>query len=155
MPYYFGVDDVIIKHSLYFEDPTHVLGIHQLVIGFICSVLFLVTLYFSFHRNPNNFSSMHELGILRFLKEKHNFLSKLYLIYLIYLIPSIFVWLYPVFRMNRLGRDDNSFNYLALFFILGLVITIILIFRNNIKTMRINLKEELKEELMNEQEKTM
>ena len=45
-----------------------------------------------------------------------------------------------------------SFLILGYLFLSGLIITVFLILRNNIKTMKINLREELLEELMSQQD---
>jgi hypothetical protein len=168
IPYEAGIDWVVVNSSFYFEYPLHwfIGGVTELLISSFNSILFLVTFYFSFTRYPNYVKSVGKNSdvrlkarLLRFIKERRQLLSKIYLIYLIYLSPVIIAWLYPVIRIKWLGiQTINStpekipvgFSVLAFLFILGLIITLVLIVRNNRKTWRINLKEELKEELKNE-----
>ena len=166
MPYTQGIDWVINHSSFYFEHPTSYLvrGDRVSILSYLLSAIYLSIFYLSFIRFPRKFYQEKKYdgeSIVLFCKNRHVFLSKFYLIFLIYLTPSIFAWLYPVVRNIFMDTSNVnlhseiipvSFLILGYLFLSGLIITVFLILRNNIKTMKINLREELLEELMSQQD---
>jgi len=77
----------------------------------------------------------------------------LFVVYLLYLSPSIFVWLYPVL-CNWFGNFNYPTRFLQIvnsyIFLAGLLVVIIQLFINNKKVKRELLKEEIKKEVMEE-----
>lgn len=159
------------------EDPYIFLrNTHSLFICIIYGLnafLFLVFLYFSLIRLPKHQQEKFNLKLLtgsqlsqthtllqrvesmpnRF-KAMHNSFSKFYLVCLAYLSPSILIWFFPLIKIKWLRLSDetnqdvlNDFNYIGILFIIGLQVTLTLVIRNNLRTMKINVKEEIKNEL--------
>jgi RsiW-degrading membrane proteinase PrsW (M82 family) len=124
------------------------------------TLLFLIVLYLSFLK----FKDEDKLSNITF--DGFDDLSDFFInilktkvfrrLYLFYLTPSIIVWLYPTllswFGLTQ-EKSPISLNILSSIFLLGLLLVIFKINKNNRKIKRELLKEEIKRELMQEFDK--
>ena len=100
-----------------------------------------------------------------FIKSEFNLYKKfrlIYLLYLLYLTPSIFVWLYPnvllwltwfdIFPVNsyEFGSIWPSHFLLSFLFVLGFFSVVKYIIQHNKSARREELKEEIKDEIIKE-----
>jgi len=142
--------DIPISHLFIFD------GIYDEMIFFILSLIYFVAFFSLF------FVSFAKKS--RFAKNdlKYKYQNKIRLIcilYLIYLTPTIFVSIYPVmlYWLNKLFnvpsdiiRIHFSYKVLSYLFVSGFLFTVYKTIKNNIKVIKIGMKEEIKIEIMNE-----
>jgi hypothetical protein len=127
----------------------------------ISSVIFFLFLFASFAKRSRFEKSeiKSDSWIDDSLIKYHNKIRLIYFLYLIYLIPTIFAWLYPIilFWLDKLPSNSLavapiplSFKVLSYLFASGFLFTIYSIFKNNRRVNMTDMKEEIKIELMNE-----
>ena len=169
IPYYIGWKVLFL--GSFFEHPTLYSKIdakHAMWGIFIVSltypVFFLLTLFASFakiSRISETVLSSFWSGFLpsETIYKYHNKIRLVYFLYLIYLAPTIYVWLYPILHnwldilpSDSLGLARVRFFYkvFSYLFVSGFLFTIYIIFRNNRRVMLTDMKEEIKIEIMKE-----
>jgi len=133
------------------------------IISLIYPVFFLLTLFASFAKISRIAKTELPFWSNFWLSEStykyHNKIRLVYFLYLIYLAPTIYVWLYPIFHnwldilpSDSLGLARIRFFYkvLSYLFVSGFLFIIYFIFRNNRRVMLKDMKEEIKIEIMKE-----
>jgi hypothetical protein len=165
LPYIMGWD--ILLNNNYFESPdSFILEIQNFKgwngVGFwigICGYFNLI-LFISFVRR----SKFSQYGAdfdkpLNYLFINHNKIRPLYLLYLIYITPTIFINLYPVilnFFEEKTGKTlyiPFIFNILSCIFFISFIFTVYKIIKNNRSVKLLDLKEEIKMEILSEEKK--
>jgi len=157
---------IISLDSFYFDHPSLSLSMmyNETEAGpLFLSNLSYVAFYFfvmflSFARVPKNIKTPEDntgftTWFSNFLTRKHNTLSFFYFLFLVYLTPMIFQWLYAVllcwFGSHECGIR-LAFIILSYIFIAGLMFTLYKIIKNNRNTRKENVKQEIREELLDE-----
>jgi hypothetical protein len=134
-------------------------GMSEFIFGLIDSVIFLLFLFASFAKRSRFTKNELETDswAVNTAYKYHNKIRLIYLLYLIYLTPTIFVWLYPIILnwLDKLPSDPFSrirFSYkvLSYLFVSGFILTIYKIIKNNRRVMMANMKAEIKNEILNE-----
>ena len=136
-------------------------GMTEFIFGLISSAIFLLFLFASFAKRSRFTKNELETDSWAFnsLYKYHNKIRIIYFLYLIYLTPTIFVWLYPVILnwLDKLPSDSLAFyrirfsyKVLSYLFIPGFILTIYKIIKKNRRVMMADMKEEIKNEILNE-----
>jgi hypothetical protein len=136
-------------------------GMTEFIFGLISSAIFLLFLFASFAKRSRFTKNELETDSWAFnsLHKYHNKIRIIYFLYLIYLTPTIFVWLYPVILnwLDKLPSDSLAFyrirfsyKVLSYLFIPGFILTIYKIIKKNRRVMMADMKEEIKNEILNE-----
>jgi hypothetical protein len=129
-------------------------GISEFIFGLISSTIFLLFLFASFAKSSRftkndkitEYKNWNKVRIMCFL-------------YLIYLTPTIFVWLYPIILnwLDKLPSDSLaiyrirfSYKVLSYLFVSGFILTLYNIIKNNRRVMMADMKAEIKNEILNE-----
>jgi len=158
----------VLIQSYYFEYPTSYFlifrehdGMSEFILGIIFSFIFFLFLFASFAKRSRfeKTELKSDSWVIDTLYEHHNKIRLIYFLYLIYLTPTIFAWLYPIILnwldklpSNSLALAPIRFSYkvLSYLFISGFLFTIYAIFKNNRRVTMTDMKEEIKIELMKE-----
>ena len=164
VPYTIGWE-VLFKEE-FFEYPSTYIFVHEnydsigrFIIILIFSIIYLLFLFASFSKRSRfvktnlNSNNWEEDATYKF----HNSMRLIYFLYLIYLTPTIFVWLYPII-LNWLDKQPSDslafaqirfpYKVLSYLFVSGLLFTIYKIIKNNRRVMMIDMREEIKIEIM-------
>jgi hypothetical protein len=140
--------------------------IGELIIGAITSLIFYFVLFASFCKRPRFEEDKFQSKFLNwFIKSDINLHKKfrfIYYLYLLYITPSIFVWLYPNVLMwlswfDNFSVDSYDFEsiwpshfLLSVLFVLGFLSAVKYIIQHNKFARREELKEEIKNEIIKE-----
>lgn len=136
-------------------------GIAEFIFGLISSSIFLLFLFASFAKRSRFTKNEYKTDdwVVNLAYNYHNKLRLIYFLYLIYLTPTIFVWLYPIILnwLDKLPNDSLTFyrirfSYKVLSYLVvsGFILTIYKIIKNNRRVMIADMKEEIKNEILNE-----
>jgi len=166
IPYFRGWDVLFLED--YFNYPTVYFyifsghdGMSEFIFGLITSTIFLLFFLASFSKKSRftkNDLKTHSWAADTAYKY-HNKLRIIYFLYLIYLTPTIFVWLYPIILnwLDKLPSDSLaiyrirfSYKVLSYLFVSGFILTIYKIIKNNRRVMMADMKAEIKNEIVNE-----
>lgn len=152
----------------YFNSPTvyfYIFGEHdgmsEFIFGLISSAIFLLFLFASFAKRSRFTKNELETDswVANTAYKYHNKIRLIYFLYLIYLTPTIFVWLYPIILnwLDKLPSDSLtvsrirfSYKVLSYLFVSGFILTIYKIIKNNRRVMMADIKAEIKNEILNE-----
>lgn len=152
----------------YFNFPTvyfYIFGEHdgmsEFIFGLISSAIFLLFLFASFAKRSRFTKNELETDswVANTAYKYHNKIRFIYFLYLIYLTPTIFVWLYPIILnwLDKLPSDSLtvsrirfSYKVLSYLFVSGFILTIYKIIKNNRRVMMADMKAEIKNEILNE-----
>ena len=166
LPYVRGWSILFLED--YFNYPTvyfYIFGAHdgmnEFIFGLIYSTIFLLFLFVSFAKNSrfNNNELKTESWALDKIYKYNNRIRFIYFLYLTYLTPTIFVWLYPIILnwLDRIPRESLvlsrirlSYKVLSYLFVSGFILTIYKIIKNNRVVMIGDMKTEIKNEILNE-----
>jgi hypothetical protein len=138
----------------------------ELIIGVIQSLFFCFVLCATFCKRPRFEEDTSQSKFLNwFIKSDFNLHKKfrfIYYLYLLYLTPSIFIWLYPNVLMwltffDNFSIDSYDFGsiwpshyLLSVLFVLGFLSVVKYIIHHNKFARREELKEEIKNEIIKE-----
>jgi len=166
IPYFRGWK--VLFNEVYFKYPTVYFyifsehdGISEFISGLITCAIFLLLLFISFARESRVTKiKLKADSPAANTAYKYPFRIRIiYFLYLIYMAPTIFVWLYPIVLswLNKLSFDSLaiarirfSYKVLSYLFASGFILTIYKIIKHNRKVMIADMKEEIKNEIMNE-----
>jgi hypothetical protein len=140
--------------------------IGELIIGVIQSLIFCFVLCATFCKRPRFEEDTSQSKFLNwFIKSDFNLHKKfrfIYFLYLLYITPSIFIWLYPNVLMWLTFFDNFSIDaydfgsiwpshyLLSVLFVLGFLSVVKFIIQYNKFARREELKEEIKNEIIKE-----
>jgi hypothetical protein len=152
----------------YFNYPTvyfYIFGGHdgmtEFILGLIYSAIFLLFLIASFAKRSRFTKNELETDswAANTAYKYHNKIRIIYFLYLIYLTPTIFVWLYPIILnwLDKLPSDSLtvsriqfSYKVLSYLFVPGFILTIYNIIKKNRRVMMADMKAEIKNEILKE-----
>ena len=155
------LEDYFNYPTMYFYIFGGLNGMSEFIFGLISSVIFLSCFFASFTKRSR--FTQNELKTDSWAADTafkyHNKIRLIYFLYLIYLTPTIFVWLYPIILnwLDKLPYDSLAFyrirfsyKVLSYLFVSGFILTIYAIIKNNRRVMISDMKAEIKNEILNE-----